>query len=382
MASQARILSFDEARSSGGQSGNRRGRSNPSAQISRARRGDNSSLLSYLSEDDFSTYTSEKSRSSRHRGSAATRNRSRTRYGRDDQIEQYEQARRASLVGEGGRDRREPSSGSSARKRRLDSTRQAAASRRGNSFAGAQESFSSDDASRRAVRAESYRDDADELGGEITSADRREAKRNAKQKQKRKAKAAELFRRQFGDDIAASDASSSRAALYKGEMGARQRRASRMQEAEPKGSSLRGLASGFSLSSLLESKRIMFSTVAVVCVLLGVFFLYGPTQGYYKQVREHDRLALEYQAVAERNEQLQSEVNSLQTDDGVRQRAHEQLGWVENGEQSANVSGLDLESSSANSDVVIANVSSDSIKAPTTWYSPVLDAVFGYTQGE
>ncbi len=125
----------------------------------------------------------------------------------------------------------------------------------------------------------------------------------------------------------------------------------------------------------------MVGAVAVVCVFLGAFILYGPAQSYYQQVREHDRLAIEYQAVSERNEQLQSEVNSLQTDEGVRQRAHEQLGWVEKGEESANVSGLDLESSS-DSDVVIANVSSDNIKAPRTWYSPVLDFVFGYNQGE
>ena len=256
------------------------------------------------------------------------------------------------------------------------------AARRSSAFAGATTSQATRaERVERAAQAGVSRNDADENSGEISTAERREAKRRAKSKRKAKAKAAEQFRRQFGDDVPASDSPSSRAAVYKGEMGAKQRRATRMQEKESKGFSVGGLISGFSPLALLSSKRFMISAVAVVCVCLGAFFLYGPAQSYYQQVREHDRLALEYQAVSERNEQLQSEVDSLQTDEGVRQRAHEQLGWVENGEESANVSGLDLESGS-DSDVVIANVSSESIKAPKTWYSPVLDFVFGYSQGE
>lgn len=383
MGSQARILSFDEARSSGGQSANRRSRNSRTGQTARTRRGGSSSaLLSYLSEDDFaSPYSTEASRSARHRSAASRRGRAR-RNDLDEPIAQYEQARRSSLAGDKARRaRRGDASDSLGRdsRSRAGANRQTMAALRSSAFADATTLPAS--RAERAVQSGSSRNEAEEDGGEITAAERREARRRAKSKQKAKAKAAEQFRRQFGDDAPASDSSSSRAAVYKGEMGAKQRRATRMQEKESKGFSVGGLISGFSPSALLSSKRFMVGAVAVVCVFLGAFILYGPAQSYYQQVREHDRLAIEYQAVSERNEQLQSEVNSLQTDEGVRQRAHEQLGWVEKGEESANVSGLDLESSS-DSDVVIANVSSDNIKAPRTWYSPVLDFVFGYNQGE
>ncbi len=398
MGSQARILSFDEARSSGDRSADDRPLNNRARQSSRSRRGNSSSaLLSYLSEDDFtSLYEEAGARSSRHRGATSRLGRTSGRYDTDEPIAQYEQARRSALAGDRTRSRRVDATELTDRSRRTGLRCQATADRRIPASMDARmaarpgsrrdrsdrpERADRFDRSESAAQADASRSDVEAERTEITAADRREAKRRAKSKQKVKAKAAEQFRRQFGDDASSSDSASSRAAVYKGEMGAKQRRATRMQEKEAKGFSISGLASGISISTLLSSKRFMVSAVAVICVFVCAIFLYGPAQKYYQNVREHDRLALEYQAVSERNEQLQSEVNSLQTDEGVRQRAHEQLGWVEKDEQSANVSGLNLESSS-DSDVVIANVSSDSIKAPTTWYSPVLDAVFGYSQGE
>ena len=50
---------------------------------------------------------------------------------------------------------------------------------------------------------------------------------------------------------------------------------------------------------------------------------------------------------------------------------------MKQGEESAKVRGLDLDNQDRGTGI-IANISSDSIQAPTTWYSPVLDVVFGY----
>ena len=52
-------------------------------------------------------------------------------------------------------------------------------------------------------------------------------------------------------------------------------------------------------------------------------------------------------------------------------------GWVKKGEESANVRGLNLEETQQGS-TITPNISSDSVQAPDTWYSPLLDLVFGY----
>ncbi len=236
-------------------------------------------------------------------------------------------------------------------------------------------------------------DDAEEeIPTEISAAERRRIKREAKAKRKAKAKAADQFRKQFGDDAGSGSGSGSgagegspRAAVYKGEMGAKQRRATHMQEKANPGFSIKGIASGlsgFSLSELVKSRRFVICSAIAACVILGAIFMYTPVKNYYCNVREYDRLTLEYQAYTERNEQLQADVNSLSTDDGVKARAHDQLGWVEKGEESGTVKGLELNESSNANDVVNANVTSESVKAPRTWYSPALDFIFGYTKGE
>ena len=54
--------------------------------------------------------------------------------------------------------------------------------------------------------------------------------------------------------------------------------------------------------------------------------------------------------------------------------AHEQFGWVKEGEETASVRGLDLPEEGS---TFRANIVSDSIEAPETWYSTLLDPLFG-----
>ena len=49
---------------------------------------------------------------------------------------------------------------------------------------------------------------------------------------------------------------------------------------------------------------------------------------------------------------------------------------MKKGEESANVRGLNLEETQGST--ITPNISSDSVQAPDTWYSPLLDLVFGY----
>lgn len=334
MSKQAHILSFDDVRRDNSQYGSapvraHRASDDPSQPARNVPRRQSSPLLSYLSEDDFSyPYEDEAPRgraSGRRRSNRATQPARSSRETRE--------RRRSASYGEPRR------SGSVRNNQQADEQQEA-------------ESF------------EDHR---------ITSEDRRRAKAKAKAK----AKAERAYTKQFGSDAPASEGGP-RAAVYKGEMGASQRRAQRMQEGERTPSANRRKAA-FSVSGLLRSRSFMVGAVVAACLVLSAVFLYPTAQQYYCSVRNHDKLAIEYAALAERNDALQTDVDALQTDAGVEQRAHEQLGWVKKGEESANVKGLDLDSSSDSSGV-IANISSDSIQAPTTWYSPVLDVVFGYNK--
>lgn len=197
-----------------------------------------------------------------------------------------------------------------------------------------------------------------------------------------KAKAERAFTRQFGSECSAGSSegsaqTGSRAAVYKGEMGQSHRRAARMQNetAAAKTSGKRpGNVNGFDAAQK-RSSRLIAAGVTLVCVLFACLFLYQPAQQYYQALREHDRLQAEYDAVAARNQALQSEVDALNSDVGVESRAREYFGWVKEGENAVVVYGV--ENAEDDEDGVIANIVPGSVEAPETWYSPVLDAVFG-----
>ena len=339
MSRQAHILSFDDVRRentrySGAPVRAHRASDDP-AQTERAPRRQSSPLLSYLSDETFAYDPYEDGGQRRERGDARRRQRQSQDSARSDRTSRV---RRASTA---------RTEASHARSRRAENVAE------------------NDD-----------RDQADDEfeNRRITAADRRQAKAKAKAK----AKAQRAYTRQFGDDTPAGE-SGPRAAVYKGEMGASQRRAQRMQDGEGAPSANRR-KSGFSLASLsglVQTRGFMIGAVVAACLVFSVVFLYPSAQQYYCGIRNHDKLAIEYEALAERNDALQTDVDSLQTDAGIEQRAHDQLGWVKKGEESANVRGLDLEQQNDSSGV-IANISSDSIQAPTTWYSPLLDVVFGY----
>lgn len=332
MSRQAHILSFDDVK---------RGNARYSATRSRADRADegrgfrqrressrkaSSPLLSYLSEDEFADPYDE-GRPSRDRRSGARR--------------------RAAAEPDRSRARSRQ-----ARESRFEGDRSTAARRRGD-------------------RDVANREEDDAF--EPSAADRRRAKAKARAK----ARADRAFDRQYADD--APTEQGPRAAVYKGQMGTSQRRAQRMQEEGASPSRNRRRA-GFSVEGLLaamHTRGFMIGAAVAACLVLSTAFLYPTAQQYYCSVRNHDKLAIEYAALSDRNDALQSDVDALQTDAGVEQRAHEQLGWVKKGEQSANVRGLDLDDSS-DGQAVVANINSDSVKAPTTWYSPVLDVLFGY----
>ncbi len=202
-----------------------------------------------------------------------------------------------------------------------------------------------------------------------------------KRKQHMKEKAGKAFARQFESKGPDPSQAGPRAAVYKGEMGASHKRASRMQQAsssEAKGKRARfPLAGGFSLSGLLSSRRAVVGIVTAACVVFTCAFLYQPAQQYYHAIRKEARLEAELAAVESRNAALGNEVASLQSESGVEQRARDEFGWVKEGETAVVVQGLGETSSSSGTSSTTGSIVPGSIKAPETWYSPICDFIFG-----
>lgn len=255
-------------------------------------------------------------------------------------------------------------------------------------------SFDEDAAPRSALQSyDEFLEEEDERGASGRGSRRRKADADHRKKQKAKSKAEKMFTRQFGDDSAAAAPSGSRAAVYKGEMGKNHKRAfadlsgkaglSTLFSLFGKGSSgsaARGAQSG-SRSSKSGIPRSAIAAAVLVCVVFSGVFLYPIAQQYYIELRSQARLQAEYTALSERNESIQSEIDHLSTDEGVKDAAREQLGWVDEGDVAVTVEGLEEDPAEAEKSAVYAQVANGSVKTPATWYSPVLDVVFGYSDG-
>ena len=134
----------------------------------------------------------------------------------------------------------------------------------------------------------------------------------------------------------------------------------------------------FSVASLVElkdnaldfarnhTKLVVFLGV-VIFLLVG---LYPPIRGYYHAVREHDELLLNQQKLEDDQKRLESEVQGLQTKEGIIDEAHKQ-GLVSGDEESARVEGLDKKKDE------------NTVQHPDyPWYIKVGDFVFGFTPGD
>lgn len=174
-----------------------------------------------------------------------------------------------------------------------------------------------------------------------------------------------------------SDAAQSgpRAAVYKGEMGASHKRSARMQNTpSPSRGAMVSGAHGVSARRLPSVGGVFGALGAVAAALaLTVAFLYGPAQQLYVDLRERDRLAAEYDLVVARNDAISRQVEALQTEEGIEDVARVELGWVREGEHAVSVSNLDLPEESD----FQSNIVSEDVPMPETWYSGVLDPLFG-----
>ena len=240
------------------------------------------------------------------------------------------------------------------------------------------------------------------------------AKYADKKRARAKERAGKQFSAQFGkENNSASSEGAPRAAVYKAEMGNNHRKAAKMESkthanfargAKASSAKKQGNA-GFNSSGFNEfesaahtgsrvrftgvrpfektskatSKHVISSKLTrfvlfVACAVALCVFIYPAAQQYYVELRNNAKLDAQYEAIQERNNTLNQELNTLLSDDGIRQEARDNYGWVEDGENGVTVYGLQ-DTTAAQNSVLYGSVEEQ--EAPETWYSVLLDPFFG-----
>lgn len=175
----------------------------------------------------------------------------------------------------------------------------------------------------------------------------------------------------------AANASASRAALYEMRMGSTHRKSARMQD-EGKDRPKFGFGLPFSLPVTSLSAAATRGIVALAVVGLTVFMLYPSCQNFYTETRQLQQLQAEYQALSDYNTQMQSQIDYLNTDEGLEEYARSELGWIRQDERMATVEGVESSVDGSTQTNTTYSPLNEDIPAPATWYSGVLDVLFGY----
>lgn len=128
------------------------------------------------------------------------------------------------------------------------------------------------------------------------------------------------------------------------------------------------------LPQLPSSKVGRAASIAVAVIAILLLFLYGPVRDYYVSWRTGQIYAAELAEINADNGELKSEVNRLQSREGIEDEARKR-GYVSEGETAVTVEGLD---ESDASDDEGASTSDTSAEAGNPWYITVLDALFGF----
>lgn len=198
-----------------------------------------------------------------------------------------------------------------------------------------------------------------------------EDERDRRRKDAVKRRADRLYDRTVRDDAPAPEGP--RAALYRGKMGASHKRSARLQN-EAAGSATGARAKLDAHKARTGHSAFFTPLVIAACTVMCAAFLYVPAQSYYLALREQAKTQAAYDIASQRNADLQNQVDYLSTDEGKEDSVRDQYGWVRGDENAVNVQGLD------DTDDGTSTMSSATINAsaPDTWYSGILDPLFGF----
>ena len=119
--------------------------------------------------------------------------------------------------------------------------------------------------------------------------------------------------------------------------------------------------------TILRAHKKLTIFICFVGVLLIGF--YGPVQGYYRAIRDAQELQITQQEVEKEHKNLNEDVNRLQTQEGIQDKAHER-GYVSEGETSVSVEGV--------GNTTTDNKPKEQKRPENPWYIKLLDFVFGY----
>ena len=119
--------------------------------------------------------------------------------------------------------------------------------------------------------------------------------------------------------------------------------------------------------TILRAHKKLTVFICIVGVLLIGF--YGPVQGYYRAIRDAQELQITRQEVEKEHKNLNEDVNRLQTQEGIQDKAHER-GYVSEGETSVSVEGV--------GNTTTDNKPKEQKRPENPWYIKLLDFVFGY----
>ena len=113
-------------------------------------------------------------------------------------------------------------------------------------------------------------------------------------------------------------------------------------------------------------RRLWIVLAVVVAVMAAV---YGPAQRYYVSVRTTQDLQVKYAALKSQNKDLQSDVDTLMSKEGIEDQARKN-GYVYPGEKGVEVKGLKEDGKDPSAAITY--------KDDRAWYTKVLDVLFGY----
>ena len=119
--------------------------------------------------------------------------------------------------------------------------------------------------------------------------------------------------------------------------------------------------------------------IILIFLVVAVYMLYPVLRDYYVAYRDNSSLLAEREAILTRNDRIREQIESLGTPEGIADRAREEFGWVAEGEEAVNITGLgNLKSSTS----LPSLIEPGSGQAPVTWLTVILDTIFGVSDAK
>lgn len=115
-------------------------------------------------------------------------------------------------------------------------------------------------------------------------------------------------------------------------------------------------------------------SITVACVIAAVLFVFGPVQRYYVAWRTSSDLQAEADYLDADNDALKSDLDRLQSKEGIEDEARRR-GYTYQNEESENADGVS-DNANQGSDATDGGFSAADIERP--WYIQVLDFIFVY----